>query len=271
MKNRIDTLFQTKKENILSIFLTAGYPKPLDTLEIIKQLNSTTVDLIEVGIPYSDPIADGPVIQESSQVALNNGVSVKAIFEQLKTLRTQTELPVLLMGYLNCVMQFGVEAFYKKCDEVGIDGLILPDLPIEEFNKVHKTFADKYNIHVVFLISPETSTERIKLIDNTSKGFIYLVSSNSTTGANKGVSSNLKTTFQKLKSLNIKNPILIGFGIKGKKEFDQACELANGAIIGTSFIQLLCNSSNFEKDIPEFINNIKGVPISSAKASSTIN
>jgi len=257
MQNRIDELFQRKKENILSIFLTAGYPKPLDTLEIIKQLNTTDVDLIEVGIPYSDPIADGPVIQESSQIALNNGITLKHIFEQLKSLRSHTQLPVLLMGYLNCVVQFGIENFYKKCYEVGIDGLILPDLPIEEFNKIHKPFADKYNIHVVFLISPETSNERIKLIDATSKGFIYLVSSNSTTGANKGVSVDLKITCEKLKSLEIKNPILIGFGIKGKTEFEKACELANGAIIGTSFIQLLGNSSNFEKDIPSFISSIK--------------
>lgn len=257
MQNRIDELFQCKKENILSIFLTAGYPKPLDTLEIIKQLNSTDIDLIEVGIPYSDPIADGPVIQQSSQIALDNGITLKHIFEQLKTVRTHTQLPILLMGYLNCVIQFGIEAFYEKCHEVGIDGLILPDLPIEEFNKVHKPFADKYNIHTVFLISPETSNARIKLIDATSKGFIYLVSSNSTTGANKGVSETLKTTCDKLKSLNLKNPILIGFGIKGKSEFEKACKLANGAIIGTSFIQMLSASSNIEKDIPEFISSIK--------------
>lgn len=257
MQNRIDQLFQNKKKNILSIFLTAGYPKPLDTLEIIQQLNNSEVDLIEVGIPYSDPIADGPVIQESSQIALNNGVSLKFIFDQLKTLRTHTQLPVLLMGYLNCVVQFGIENFYKKCHDIGIDGLILPDLPIDEFNKVHKPYADKYNIHVVFLISPETSNDRIKLIDKTSKGFVYLVSSNSTTGANKGVSNNLKQTFQNLESLQLKNPILIGFGIKGKTEFNKACELANGAIIGTSFIQMLGQSNDFKKDVAGFINGIK--------------
>ncbi len=257
MQNRIDQLFKTKTKHILSIFFTAGYPNPLDTMEIIKQLHSTEADLIEVGIPYSDPIADGPVIQDSSQTALNNGVSLKHIFEQLKTLRNHTQMPVLLMGYLNCVVQYGIETFYQTCSEVGIDGLILPDLPIEEFNKVHKVFSDKYNIHVVFLISPETPPERIKRIDDTSKGFIYLVSSNSTTGANKGVSSDLKTTFQTLHSLYLKNPILIGFGIKGKVEFEQACELATGAIIGTSFIQMLGSSSSLEKDIPRFINKIK--------------
>lgn len=257
MQNRIDQLFQRKQKNILSIFLTAGYPKPLDTLEIIKHLNSTSVDLIEVGIPNSDPIADGPIIQESSQVALNNGVSLTFIFEQLKNLRTQTQLPVLLMGYLNSVLQFGIESFYEKCADVGIDGLILPDLPVEEFNRTHKVFAERYNIHVVFLISPNTSPERVKLIDSNSKGFIYLVSSNSTTGANKGISNDLKNTFTNLKSLELKNPILIGFGIKGANEFEQACSLAHGAIIGSSFIKLLSKSTNLKKDISGFINIVK--------------
>lgn len=257
MQNRIDQLFQRKQENILSVFLTAGYPKALDTLEIIKHLNTTDVDLIEIGIPYSDPIADGPVIQKSSQIALNNGVNLNFIFEQLKDLRTHTQLPILLMGYLNTVLQFGLEDFYKKCADVGIDGLILPDLPIDEYNKHHKNLAKKYNIHVSFLISPNTSPERIKLIDRTSKGFIYLVSSNSTTGANKGISNNLKNTFEGIKKLPLKNPILIGFGIKGPKEFQQACELANGAIIGTSFVQLIGKSIDFKKDILNFINTIR--------------
>lgn len=257
MQNRIDQLFQRKQENILSIFFTAGYPKPLDNLEIIKHLNTTTVDLIEIGIPYSDPIADGPVIQESSQVALNNGVNLKFIFEQLSDLRTHTQKPILLMGYLNTVLQFGLEVFYKACAEVGIDGLILPDLPIDEYNKHHKYLAEKYNIHVAFLISPNTSLERVKLIDDSSKGFVYMVSSNSTTGANKGISNDLKNTFENIKKLQLKNPILIGFGIKGQQEFQQACELANGAIIGSSFIQMLGKSTNLKKDIPEFIKNIK--------------
>ena len=257
MKNRIDELFERKKENILSIFLTAGYPKKEDTLEIIKQLDKAGVDLIEVGIPYSDPLADGPIIQLSSQVALENGVTLINTFEQLKTLRDITKMPVLLMGYINTVLQFGIEAFYKKCDEVGVDGLILPDLPIEEYVAIHKPFADKYNIHVVFLISPDTSTDRIKLIDKHSKGFVYVVSSNSTTGSGKELPNTLIKKVEAIKSLQLKNPLMMGFGIKGKTEFDAACQLVNGAIIGSSFVQLLSHSSNFEKSIPEFILNIK--------------
>ncbi len=263
MQNRIDQLFNSKTSNILSIFLTAGYPKLEDTMDIIKHLDSSGVDLIEIGMPYSDPIADGPVIQNSSQTALNNGMNVKVLFKQLKSLRSTTQLPVLLMGYLNCVVQYGIEAFYKKCSEVGIDGLILPDLPIDEFNNIHKPFAEQYNIHIVFLISPETTPVRIKQIDAASKGFIYLVSSNSTTGAGKGISEGLKNTFKILNALHLKNPILIGFGIKGKQEFEKACESANGAIIGTSFIEMLGTSTKFEKDIPAFISSIKQTALTS--------
>ena len=257
MKNRIDELFIRKNENILSIFLTAGYPKKEDTLEIIKHLDASGVDMIEIGIPYSDPLADGPIIQQSSQVALENGVTLKNTFEHLKSLRTITQMPVLMMGYINSVMQFGVEAFYKNCHETGIDGLILPDLPLDEYNAVHKPLVEKYNIHVVFLISPETSVERIKLIDEHSKGFIYLVSSNSTTGSGKELPKSLIQKVETIKSLQLKNPIVMGFGIKGKKEFDEACQLVNGAIIGSSFIQLLSQSSDFKKDISQFISKIK--------------
>jgi tryptophan synthase alpha chain len=257
MKNRIDELFKTKKENILSIFLTAGYPKQTDTLAIINQLDKSGVDMIEIGIPYSDPLADGPIIQHSSQVALTNGVTLKNTFEQLQSLRSLTQMPVLLMGYINTILQFGIEQFYEKCHEVGIDGLILPDLPLEEFNTIHKTLAEKFNIHVVFLIIPDTSIERIKLIDKHSNGFIYLVSSNSTTGSGKELPKSLVQKVESIKHLHLKNPLLMGFGIKGKAEFKQACQLVNGAIIGSSFIQLLAHSSDFEKDIHQFIINIK--------------
>jgi tryptophan synthase alpha chain len=257
MKNRIDKLFEEKKENILSIFLTSGYPKQNDTLTIIKELDLSGVDMIEIGIPYSDPLADGPIIQQSSQVALENGVTLKNTFEQLQSLRSITQMPVLLMGYINTVLQFGIEQFYEKCHEVGIDGLILPDLPLEEYNNIHKPLAEKFNIHVIFLISPDTSKERIKLIDKHSNGFIYLVSSNSTTGSGKEFPKSLVQKVESIKHLHLKNPLLMGFGIKGNAEFKQACQLVNGAIIGSSFIQLLANSSNFEKDIPQFIVNIK--------------
>ena len=259
MQNRIDTLFERKNKNILSIFLTAGYPNLSDTLSIIKTLDTTDVDLLEIGIPFSDPIADGPIIQQSSMTALNNGITLNVLFEQLQSLRTITQLPILLMGYLNSVIQYGVENFYKSCHEVGIDGVILPDLPLDEFDNVHKLLAEKYNIKVVLIISPETPIERIKLIDEKSSGFLYLVSSNSTTGNFKTLNQNSFGSLKTITSLPLKNKILIGFGIKGQKEFKEACDVANGSIIGSSFIQLLSKSSNFEKDIPEYIKSIKKI------------
>ena len=259
MQNRIDTLFERKQKNILSIFLTAGYPNVVDTLSIIKILDTTDVDLLEIGIPFSDPIADGPIIQQSSMTALNNGMTLKVLFEQLQSLRTITQLPILLMGYLNSVMQYGVEEFYKSCHEVGIDGVILPDLPLDEFDKFHKSLTEKYNIKVALIVSPETPTERIKLIDEKSSGFLYLVSSNSTTGNFKDSSQNLFKPLKTITSLPLKNKILIGFGIKGQKEFSEACELANGAIIGSSFVKLLGSSTDLQKDIPEFISNVVNI------------
>jgi len=258
MINRIDLLFQNKPKEILSVFFTAGYPALNDTVRIVKALNASCADMIEIGIPYSDPIADGPVIQQSSRKALKNGMNLKLLFEQLKDLRLHTQLPVLLMGYLNPVMQFGIEAFYQCCAEVGIDGLILPDLPQDEFKHQHQVFAERYHIHVIFLISPETPAERIRHIDAVSRGFIYLVSSNSTTGANKGLSMQLDTTFQTLNTLPLKNPVLIGFGIKGPEEFKAACLLSRGAIIGTAFIAMLSTSPDPDSDVKTFTERIKG-------------
>lgn len=257
MKNRIDQLFERKQKNILSLFLTAGYPNLNDTLSIIKILDTTEVDLLEIGIPFSDPIADGPIIQQSSMEALHNGMTLKLLFKQLQSLRITTQLPVLLMGYLNSIIQYGVEEFYKSCHEVGIDGVILPDLPLNEFDNLHKALAEKYDIKVALIISPETATHRIKLIDLKSSGFLYLVSSNSTTGNFKAIKQNSYKHLTEITSLALKNKILIGFGIKGQQEFKEACNVANGAIMGSSFIQLLSTSSNFEKDIPEFISIIK--------------
>lgn len=259
MQNRIDTLFERKQNNILSLFLTAGYPNVIDTLSIIKILDTTDVDLLEIGIPFSDPIADGPIIQQSSMTALNNGITLKLLFDQLQTLRTVTQLPILLMGYLNLVLQYGVEAFYESCYATGIDGVILPDLPLDEFDKIHKPLSEKYNIKVALIISPETPIERIELIDEKSTGFLYLVSSNSTTGNFKTNRLSLAETLKPITSLKLKNKILIGFGIKGQKEFSEACELASGAIIGSSFIKLLGSSIDFHKDIPEFISNVVNI------------
>jgi tryptophan synthase alpha chain len=257
MENRIDQLFANKQENILSIFLTAGYPTLSDTPKIIKILNTTDVDLIEIGIPFSDPLADGPIIQESSMVALENGMTLHHIFDQLKTLRTYTQLPILLMGYINSVMRFGEEKFYKACHEIAIDGVILPDMPLTEYEKIHQPLSLKYHIKVVHIITPETSIERIHTIDASSSGFLYLVSSNSTTGNYKAGGFNLKDSLKVIKTLTLKNPLLIGFGIKGHAEFKEACQYAKGAIIGSSFVKLIGSSKNLEKDIPEFISNIK--------------
>lgn len=257
MQNRIDKLFEKKKENILSVFFTAGYPNLNDAISIIEKLDKSGADLIEIGIPFSDPIADGPVIQKSSEIALKNGMSLKLLFKYLEKLRTKNEIPVLLMGYLNSIEQFGLEEFYKQCSRIGIDGIIIPDLPLDEFSKFHQSLSEKYNIHVVFLISGDTKPERVKLIDEASKGFLYLVSSNSTTGGSKGIATNFSERISAIKITELKNPIMIGFGIKGQKEFSRACELVNGAIIGSAFVELLEKSDNFENDIKNFVLNVK--------------
>jgi tryptophan synthase alpha chain len=250
MQNRIDRLFGEKKENVLSIFFTAGFPKLTDTIPILEALESSEADMVEIGIPFSDPLADGPVIQQSSMVALENGMNLNLLFQQLRSLRTFTQKPILLMGYLNSVMQFGVESFYRKCSEVGIDGVILPDLPLEEFESSHKKIANYLNIKVVFLASIDTQADRLNKLDEASSGFLYLLSSNSTTGGSKGVSKELYKP-------DVKNPVLIGFGIKGQKEFSEACHYANGAIIGSEFIRLLSKSNDLKKDIKEFTLQIK--------------
>ena len=256
MQNRIDLLFEQKQKDILSIFLTGGFPKRNDTLPIIELLSNADVDLIEIGIPFSDPLADGPIIQNSSLVALNNGMSLKGLFTDLTELRTKTEIPALLMGYLNSVLQFGIETFYINCKATGIDGIILPDLSTDEFEQFHKVYAEKYNVHVVFLISPDTSVERIRRIDALSTGFIYLVSNNSTTGNFDANKSSIDDRIESIINLKLKNPLLIGFGVKGNKEFRAASNLANGAIIGSSFIQMLAQSSNLQQDIPTFVSSI---------------
>lgn len=256
MKNRIDHTFQIKQNNILSIFFTAGYPVLNSTIDILKSLDESGADMIEIGIPYSDPIADGPVIQNSSDVAIKNGMNLKVLFQQLQELRSVTQKPILLMGYLNCVLQYGIENFYKDCHNVGIDGLILPDLPIEEYECKHKQLAQHYNIHVVFLVSPSTNTERILQIDNVSKGFIYVVSSNATTGSDKNTGNSLNQTFEKLNALQLKNPLLIGFGIKNNHDFKAACQHANGAIIGSAFINAISESNNLKTDILNFVSSI---------------
>jgi tryptophan synthase alpha chain len=253
--NRIDQLFQKKKENILSIYFTAGHPRLNDTVPIIKALEKSGVDMIEIGMPFSDPMADGPVIQQSSQKALVNGMSLKLLFEQLKNIRLEVKIPLLLMGYLNPVLQYGIENFCKKCREVGIDGLILPDLPLEEFAEVYQPYFLQNGLHNIFLVSPQTNEERLMKFDNYSKGFIYIVSSYSTTGSGKGLEQS-QSYFEKMKAAKFQNPKMIGFGIKGKETFQNACQFANGAIIGTAFVKAMEAEGSIEKKVENFVKGI---------------
>jgi tryptophan synthase alpha chain len=240
--------------NNLSVFFTAGFPNFDSTKEILEILNSTTVDFLEIGIPFSDPLADGPVIQHSSTVALHNGMTLELLFAQLKAVKNKITKPYLLMGYLNSLLACGIETFYRKCYEGGVHHIIIPDLPVEEFLAEHKSYADKYDVSPVFLITPSTSLKRIKEIDNISKAFIYLVSGNTTTGNNSEIQTE---AIKKIKDLKLKNPLIIGFGIKNKEDYSDACQLAHGAIIGSAFVNALEKSTDLQKDITDFIGQIK--------------
>jgi tryptophan synthase alpha chain len=255
--NRIKQLFNKKQKDILSIYFTAGYPNLNDTGKIIKGLEKNGIDLIEVGIPFSDPMADGPTIQKSSTIALKNGMNLKLLFEQIKEVRKEAKLPLILMGYLNPIMQYGIENFCKKCKEVGVDGAIIPDLPFNEYISEYKSIFDTCNIKIIMLITPETSEERIRLIDNNTDGFIYMVSSASTTGAQKNFDNKKLEYFQKINSMKLRNPRLIGFGISNKATLKAAQSNANGAIIGSKFITLLKESNTIEKAIQELKNTLK--------------
>lgn len=256
MNNRINKLFQEKKERVLSVYFTAGYPELNDTKTIIQELVKNGVDLIEIGMPFSDPVADGPVIQQSSLVALNNGMSVKKLFEQLQDIRQSVDIPLILMGYLNPVLQYGIEAFCQKCNEIGIDGLILPDLPLSVYEDDFKVILEANNLHNIFLITPQTSDERLSQIDEISTGFIYMVSSNAITGAKTSVNQFQRDYFERIRSKNLKNPRLIGFGISNAETFAEACQFASGAIIGSAFVKCLDGDGNLAQKISGFINSI---------------
>ncbi len=256
MKNRINQLFETKKENILSVYFTAGFPNLNDTVQITQELEKNGVDLIEIGMPFSDPTADGPTIQHTSEVALKNGMSIKLLFEQLKEIRKTVNIPLILMGYFNPVLQFGVEEFCKRCNEVGIDGTILPDLPLDEFEENYKEVFIKNNLHNILLITPQTSEKRIRQIDDASEGFIYMVSSSATTGAGKKVEDFHSDYFERVQQMNLKNPRLIGFGISDKATFDNACKYANGAIIGSAFVKSFDENVSINDSISSFVNQI---------------
>ena len=255
--NRINKLFKEKGNNILSVYFTAGYPNLNDTVEIIQQLSSKGVDLIEIGVPFSDPLADGPVIQHSSQVALKNGMSVKLLFEQLKDIRKVTDIPLVLMGYVNPIIHFGFENFCQKAQEVGIDGFIIPDLPMLEYQKEFKPVSDKYGIENVFLITPETSAERIRVVDENTNAFIYMVSSASTTGVQKSFEGAKEEYFNRIKSMNLKNPAMIGFGISNKQTFESACKYSSGAIIGSAFIKSLDETSSVSDAVDLLLKRLK--------------
>jgi tryptophan synthase alpha chain len=257
--NRIQELFKRKKD-VLSVYFTAGFPALNDTNETLSGLALGGVDMIEIGIPFSDPLADGPVIQQSSEQALKNGMTLQILFSQLKGIRTSissSDLPLLLMGYLNPVLQFGVEAFCKEAQAAGIDGVIIPDLPLQEYLSEYKSVFEAHGISNVFLITPQTSEERIRLIDSHTNSFIYMVSSASTTGAKSSIDESQIRYFERVKAMKLKNPVLIGFGISDRATFERACEYASGAIIGSAFIRALTGNKNLQSAIAAFINTIR--------------
>nr|WP_199158063.1 tryptophan synthase subunit alpha [Pedobacter sp. ASV2] len=253
--NRIKQLFQ-KKKDILSIYYTAGYPNIGDTIKIAEALEKSGADMLEIGFPYSDPVADGPVIQVSSKQSLDQGMSLNVLFDQLKELRKTVTIPVLLMGYVNPVLQFGVENFCKACVEVGVDGCIVPDLPMVEYEEFYKECFEQHNLSNIFLITPQTAEERIRKIDGLSNGFIYLLSSSATTGKNLEVSNTTEDYFGRIKAMNLNNPTMIGFGISDKQTFDKACAYANGAIIGTAFVKAIA-SGDLEENVSGFMKKFK--------------
>lgn len=248
-------MFKRKQERILNIYCTAGYPQLDSTLKIMKAVQDNGADIIELGMPYSDPLADGPVIQASSTIAIANGMTIKKLFEQLKDFRSEIKIPVILMGYMNPALQYGFEKFCADAAAVGIDGLIIPDLPEYEFETEYGDIIKKYGLDFIFLVTPETSEERIKKLDELSTGFLYAVSSSSTTGSDKNM-TDVNSYLQKLKNLQLRNSILVGFGIKDKLTFDAACQYANGAIIGSAFVKALEGSENEEDSVKQFLKSV---------------
>lgn len=257
MENRIKTLFERKPANLLSVYFTAGYPTLVATVPIILELEKNGVDLIEIGMPFSDPLADGPTIQQSSEIAIRNGMTIPKLFEQLKEIRNHTQLPLVLMGYLNPVMQYGVERFCQQAQEVGIDGIILPDLPLADYVREYKAIFEKYSLSKIFLVTPQTPEQRIREIDSHTNGFIYMVSSASVTGSTNGNAVINTDYFQRVKSMELRNPGIIGFGIHNNDTFTEACKHASGAIIGSAFIKALSKEGNLEENISTFIRGIR--------------
>jgi len=253
--NRLEELFTRKKSNVLNVFCTAGFPQLNSTLEVMKALQDNGSDIIELGMPYSDPLADGPVIQASNTTALQNGMTMQLLFEQLRDFRKEIYVPVILMGNINPVLQFGFENFCKQCASLPVDGIILPDLPEYEFENEYGAIIKRYGLDFIFLVTPETSEERIKKLDALSTGFLYVVSSSSTTG-NKKDFSKVEKYLQRLKCMQLKNPLIVGFGIKDKSSFQSACKYANGAVIGTAYIKAIEHTENIQEATKAFLSSI---------------
>jgi tryptophan synthase alpha chain len=252
--NRIQSKLQEDKK-LLSIYFTAGYPNINDTVSIIEDLENNGVDMIEIGLPFSDPLADGPTIQKSSTQALKNGMTTEKLFQQLKDIRQTVKIPLIIMGYFNPILQYGVEEFCKKCEEIGIDGLIIPDLPVDIYSEKYQTIFEKHKLVNVFLITPQTSEDRIRFIDSISNGFIYMVSSASVTGSTSGFGQDTRAYFKRINDLKLKNPQVVGFGINDNQSFKIATEYSNGAIIGSAFIKHL--NKNGIGNISEFVKTIR--------------
>ena len=246
--NRINQLFQQKSKNILSVYFTAGFPKLDDTIPTLQCLQNNGIDLVEIGVPFSDPMADGIVIQNSSHKALQNGMSIRKLFEQLTSVRANIHIPLIMMGYLNPIMQFGFEAFCKECSRVGVDGMIIPDLPMADYLSDYKEIAQRYDLEFIFLITPETSDARIREIDSHTNGFIYMVSSAAVTGTQNSF-DNKVDYFNRINAMNLKNPRLIGFGISNKSTIEMVCNYSSGAIVGSAFIKVLDEVQDVEKGV----------------------
>lgn len=254
--NRITNLFERKPANILSVYFTAGFPALNDAVDLIKALDKGGVDMIEIGIPFSDPMADGPVIQHSGAEALRNGMKLDLLFSQLENIRSEVTLPLIMMGYLNPVMQYGFERFCASCSRVGIDGMIIPDLPFNDYLNEYKTTADHYDLKTIMLITPETSDERIRLIDRHTDGFIYMVSSAATTGAQESFDSSRQEYFRRINSMRLRNPRLIGFGISNSATLDAAMKNSSGAIVGSKFISILSASDSPQSAVERLLDEL---------------
>ena len=253
--SRIKELFDQKRQRVLNVYCTAGFPELNSTLTVMQSLQENGADLIELGMPYSDPLADGEVIQQSSSKGLQNGMKMKVLFEQLTQMRETVSVPVILMGYMNPVLQYGFEKFCADAAACGVDGLILPDLPEYEFEQEYRSIIRKYGLDFIFLVTPETSPERIQKLDSLSSGFLYAVSSSSTTGSNKNM-TDVSGFLKQLNTYSLQNPVLVGFGIKDKQTFDAACAHANGAIIGTAFIKALEGATDVREATRAFLNDV---------------